>query len=46
MRAPFTVLAIWPEALEKESSSIWRRTIVREEAAGLGRPLAPELFSA
>lgn len=38
-RAPFTVVAIWPEALDAEPSSTWLRAVVREEAASLGETL-------
>jgi DNA-binding transcriptional LysR family regulator len=35
-RPPFTVTALWPEALDSQPSSRWLRSLVREEAAGLG----------
>lgn len=42
--APFTVVAIWPEALDAEPSSAWLRAVVREEAAGLGDTPAPSML--
>lgn len=43
-RAPFTVVAIWPEALDAEPSSAWLRAVVREEASRLGQaPFSADL---
>lgn len=41
---PFTVVAIWPEALNAEPSNAWLRAVVREEAAGLGHTPAPPIL--
>ena len=40
-RPPFTVVAIWPEALDAEPSGAWLRQVVRQEASGLGRSASP-----